>query len=630
VEEYDPATDTWTKKADIPTARSWLSTRAVDGKIYAIDGWRSTNTSSVEEYDPATDTWTKKAEMPILRWELATSAVDGKIYVIGGGNRRTVQEYDPTTDTWTRKPDMPTARGRLSACAVNGKIYAIGGSNWDNATNQESILSAVEEYDPATNTWTKKADLPMPTHEHVASVVNGKIYVMGGEGALTQTPGAAQTILSTIMKYDPPTDTWTKEGDMPVPRTAMSASVVDGRIYVIGGKEVGVRGISTVEAYQPEPYPADGAELVDLNVELSWTAGLGAALHTVYFGDNLDDVNNVAGGLKQGSTTYTPGPLNPAKTYYWRVDEFGLGQGAETHKGDVWSFTTVGAVGSPNPSNGAVDVKRTPVLTWVPGVYAVSHQVYFGSDAEAMKNADTGSPEYKGSGNLGSQSYDAGQLEWNTTYYWRIDEVNYANPDSPWTGPVWCFTTANFIVVDDFESYNDLNEEEPESNRIYFAWLDGFGDPTNGSVLGYLIPPFTEHTIVHSGNQSMPFAYNNAVGNSEATMTLTYPRDWTENGVSTLSIWFASDWDWRADVSYNTAEPMYVALNDNAVVYHDNPDAALTTSWTAWNIDLTRFAEQGVNLTNVNSITLGFGDKNNPQFGSSGKMYFDDIRLYRP
>jgi len=133
-------------------------------------------------------------------------------------------------------------------------------------------------------------------------------------------------------------------------------------------------------AYAPDP--ADSAELVDPNVELSWTGGFGAKLHTVYFGDNLDDVNNAAGGLPQGTTTYTPGTLKLAKTYYWRVDEF---DAIETYKGDVWSFTTEGAVGSPNPSNGAVDVKQTQILTWSPGIYAASHQLYFGTDEDAVK-----------------------------------------------------------------------------------------------------------------------------------------------------------------------------------------------------------------------------------------------------
>jgi len=371
-------------------------------------------------------------------------------------------------------------------------------------------------------------------------------------------------------------------------------------------------------AYNPDP--ADGAEMVAPDVQLSWTGGFGSKLHTVYFGDNFDDVNNAAGGLPQGTATYTPGTLKMAKTYYWRVDEFDV---IDTHKGDVWSFTTQGAVGSPDPANGAVDVKHTPVLTWSPGVYAVSHQVYFGTDKEAVRNANTGSPEYKGAGDLGSESYEPGKLQWNTTYYWRIDEANNVNPDSPWTGNVWSFTTANFLVVDDFESYNDLDPDDPESNRIFNVWLDGYDDPTNGSLVGYESPPFAEQTIVHGGNQSMPLYYDNSVGYSEATLTLTYPRDWTENGVSTLTIWFRGD-------SANAAETLYVALNGSAVVNHDNPNAVQITTWTQWNIDLQAFADQGVNLANVNTIAIGLGNKKNPVAGGSGTMYFDDIRLYPP
>ena len=372
-------------------------------------------------------------------------------------------------------------------------------------------------------------------------------------------------------------------------------------------------------AYFPDP--ADGAESVDTDVTLSWTGGFGSKLHTVYFGDNFDDVNNAAGGLPQGSATYTPDPLEFAKTYYWRVDEF---DAVDTFKGEVWSFLTQGAVGSPEPANGAVDVTQTTVLTWLPGVYGASHEMYFGTDKDAVKNADTSSPEYKGSGNLGSESFDPGDLQWNTTYYWRIDEANNANPDSPWTGPLWSFTTANFLVVDDFESYNDLDPSDPNSNRIFLAWLDGFDNPAiNGSVVGYANPPFAEQTIVHSGSQSMPMSYDNAVGKSEATLTLTSSRDWIVKGVNRLTIWYRGS-------AGNAAENLYVALNGNAVVNHDNPDAAQKASWTQWNIDLQAFVDQGVNLANVNSITLGLGNRNNPVAGGSGMMYFDDIRLYAP
>ncbi len=378
------------------------------------------------------------------------------------------------------------------------------------------------------------------------------------------------------------------------------------------------------------PNPADNAEQVDPDANLSWTEGFGSKLHTVYFGDNFDDVNNAAGGLPQGTLTYTPGPLKLAKTYYWRVDEFDI---IETYKGDVWSFTTQGAVGSPDPVNGAVDVKQTQIITWSPSVYAASHEVYFGTDKDTVKNADTGSPEYKGTKDLGAESYDPGKLELDATYYWRIDEVNDTNPDSPWPGILWSFTTAGFLVVDDFEDYDSGD------NQIWYTWKDGLGYAAHGNEPAYpgngtgsavgdeSTASFTEETIVHGGNQSMPLWYDNSIlMYSEVEKTLTYPRDWTEEGVGVLSIWFRGNSD-------NAAETLYVALNGSAVVTHDNPNAAQIDTWTQWNIDLQGFADQGVNLANVNTIALGFGDKNpdvSGLAGGSGIMYFDDIHLYRP
>jgi hypothetical protein len=358
-------------------------------------------------------------------------------------------------------------------------------------------------------------------------------------------------------------------------------------------------------AYFPEP--ADEAEGVSIDARLSWTPGFSAKLHTVYFGETFEEVDNATGGSPLGNATYSPGTLKMAKTYYWRVDEFDI---VETHKGNVWSFTTEGAVSSPNPAKGTVDITQTPVLTWTPGLGA-THEIYFGTDASAL--------ELKNSGSLGSESYETGQIEWNTTYYWRVDEVNNANADSPWTGPTWSFTTADFLIIDDMESYNDLNPDDPDSNRIFNAWIDGFEDPTNGSLVGNENPPFAEQTIVHTGNQSMPVYYDNSVGKSEATLTLTSNRDWTVKGVDTLTIWFRGG-------TGNAAETLYVTLNSTARVDHDNPDAATVTSWTEWNISLQAFADQGVNLANVNSITLGLGSVT----GGTGIMYFDDVRLYSP
>ena len=116
----------------------------------------------------------------------------------------------------------------------------------------------------------------------------------------------------------------------------------------------------------------------------------------------------------------------------------------------------------------------------------------------------------------------------------------------------------------------------------------------------------------------MPMYYDNSAGKSEATLTLTSNSDWTVNGVNTLTIWF------RAETG-NAAEQMYVALNGNARIDHDDPDAATLMSWSEWNIPLQAFVDFGVNLSNVNSITLGLSSVS----GGTGTMYFDDIRLVK-
>ena len=369
-------------------------------------------------------------------------------------------------------------------------------------------------------------------------------------------------------------------------------------------------------AYSPDPI--DGAEFVDLGATLSWTPGYGAKLHTVYLGDSFEDASNATGGAPRGTATYKPAsPLEAEKVYYWRVDEFDI---VETHKGDIWSFTTPGAVGNAQPANGAVDVALVATLNWTPADTAVSSDLYFGTDADAVKNATTASPEYAGNKALGSESYDPGKLALNADYSWRVDAV-YA--DKTVKGLLWSFTTAAFVGIDDFEAYNDVEMPDPNSNIIFNSWIDGFGTTTNGALVGNDFPPYAEQTIVHGGAQSMIYRYDNANRTSEATVTLVYPRDWTEDGGTQLSLWFRGD-------SANAAERMYVAVGGSAVVYHDDPAVAQTSTWTEWVIPLQAFADQGVNLGDVNTISIGLGDRNNVVAGGSGVVYIDDIRLYRP
>jgi hypothetical protein len=372
-------------------------------------------------------------------------------------------------------------------------------------------------------------------------------------------------------------------------------------------------------AYNPDP--ADNAESVGPDmVTLRWTPGFGAKLHTIYFGDDYDTVGNAAGGAPQGAASYDPGQLEAEKVYYWRVDEF---DGAGTYTGQVWTFTTPGAVSSPAPADGAAGVAMTTSLNWTPATSATSHEVYLGLDKDAVRSADTSSPEYQGSAALGSETLDPGKLAWHTTYYWRVDAV-YSSGSVK--GPVWSFVTADFIAVDDFESYTD---DDAAGQAIWQAWIDGFGVADNGAQVGYLLPPYAEQSTVHGGAQSMPLGYTNEAGvtNSEATLTLTTARDWTEEGVGELSLWFRGS-------AANAPEPLYIAVSNSAgapaVVAYDDATAAQNGRWTQWVIPLQALADKGIDLSNVDTLAIGLGSESGTSSaGGTGTIFVDDIALYR-
>ncbi len=272
-----------------------------------------------------------------------------------------------------------------------------------------------------------------------------------------------------------------------------------------------------------------------------------------------------------------------------------------------------------------VDIQGTARLTWKPGDNAIKHDVYLGTDAEAVGRATPSTPGlYRG--RQSGTDYGPDDLQMGQTYYWRVDEIH--SDQSISEGYLWAFTVADYLIVDDFEGYNDDYENY---NRIFQVWVDGSGystpepgNPGNGSgaLIGASEAPWVELGIVHSGNQSMPYSYDTSGKISEATRKLVYPRDWTAEGVTKLSLWF------QGDSAANWPERMYVALNGTAKVYHDYSDVTQITEWTEWVIPLQAFSDKGVDLKNVNTITIGFGTANSPAIGGQGLMYFDDVRLY--
>jgi len=250
VEVYDPVTDTWMAKSPMPTAREGLSTSIVNGKIYAIGGLSGTSSSrmtvdvfsAVEEYDPATDTWSVKSPMPTARAHHYAHVVAGKIYIIGGASSGvpiwdpvfTIEVYDPATDSWAQKGEFLGGLRSGASSIVDGKIYIFGGS-------PESMK--VYKYDPATDTWTQNSDLPTARDSSSASALDGKIYVFGGF--------FSSNVINAAEVYDPATDTWATTPEIPTGRVGSSSSVVDGKIYVIGGMRDFVEANKTVEVFEP-------------------------------------------------------------------------------------------------------------------------------------------------------------------------------------------------------------------------------------------------------------------------------------------------------------------------------------------------------------------------------------------
>jgi hypothetical protein len=276
---------------------------------------------------------------------------------------------------------------------------------------------------------------------------------------------------------------------------------------------------------------------------------------------------------------------------------------------------------SPRPANNAVGVGHAPVLVWSAGEEAVSHNVYFGDNAEAVMNADVGSPQYKGSVDLGAESYDPGPLGWHTAYYWRIDEVEADGTIRK--GSLWNFTTADFIVVEDFEAYDD---NEAGGTTIFQTWIDGV-ENGSASYVGHQTAAngtFGETTVIHGGVQAMPLSYFNANSPhySQTDRVWDSAQNWTVHGVNTLVLYVQGS-------SLNSAEPLYVAVEDSAgkiaTVVQSDTKVITTAAWAEWKIPLGSFT--GVDLTRVKALHIGVGSKTSPKPGGSGMIYIDDIRV---
>jgi len=240
----------WTTKNPMPTARGGFGVAVANGKIYAIGGLNNdTNLAVNQEYDPVANSWRTKTPMPTPRSGCAVASYQGKIYVIGGTVGVTtdlvseftgaVEVYDPATNTWETKTPMPTPRADLRASVVNGKIYLIGGKERWGEEPLYHELDVNEVYDPANDSWTTASPMPVPAFGYASAVVGSKIYVFGGARQL-RTGFNDLTSVSSTQVYDVKNNTWSNKASLPSAVSFAAAEATSGltapqRIYFAGG-----------------------------------------------------------------------------------------------------------------------------------------------------------------------------------------------------------------------------------------------------------------------------------------------------------------------------------------------------------------------------------------------------------
>jgi hypothetical protein len=269
----------------------------------------------------------------------------------------------------------------------------------------------------------------------------------------------------------------------------------------------------------------------------------------------------------------------------------------------------------PHPEEGVTGVARDVTLSWRTGREAAEHNLYISSDEQSVIDGTATIVT------LSQAAYGPLSLDLAKTYYWRIDEVNNALIPPIWQGGIWSFTTSEYIVVDDFESYNDIEAGQEGSNLVYATWIDGYDNPSaNGSTIGHLEGNSMEMMIVHGGSQSVPFSYDNTVANySEATANtsdLAIGNDWTLGSPEELVLWI------YGDPNNPVTDRMYVKVNNSKVLFEGDLTQA---QWQEFPIDL---ASLGINLSNVTTLSIGF--EKTGATGGSGIVFIDDIVLYTP
>jgi N-acetylneuraminic acid mutarotase len=243
VDAYNVATNTWSQVASMPGPREEPNGASViNGKLY-VTGGRSNvvtpeqffkPTKTLFVYNPATNSWMRKADMPQAGCGGVQGVISGKLYVYmpsvrwcnpagSGGDMARFYQYNPSTNTWMSRATPPAealwSEAQIGAGgAINGKFYLVGHN------------SGLHVYDPTSNTWQTRASMSASRSGMKATMLNGKLFLVGGHELRSDFP------LPTLEVYNPMTNTWALKAPLPVGVSAGAAVTAEGRIYYVAGR----------------------------------------------------------------------------------------------------------------------------------------------------------------------------------------------------------------------------------------------------------------------------------------------------------------------------------------------------------------------------------------------------------
>jgi N-acetylneuraminic acid mutarotase len=267
VQIYDVDKNQWSDGTPLPDPVHHHGAAVVGGKIYVVGGFhqpfpKRDPIDLAWVFDPTTNHWDKRAPMPSKRGAMVVGAIGNIIYAAGGEHLRPPGQpvpqgapapyepitdftaYDTVADRWSTLPGMKVARDHAYVGVINDRLYVVGGRD-----RPKYDIATVEEFDPKTGAWTKRAPMPTGRSGGSATVTGGELYVFGGEGDNTNPAG----VFSQVEAFNPATNTWKQFEPMPLPRHSLVTATIGNRIILPGGATTrgGANLTDYVDAFEP-------------------------------------------------------------------------------------------------------------------------------------------------------------------------------------------------------------------------------------------------------------------------------------------------------------------------------------------------------------------------------------------